>query len=236
MEENKKNETGQQAHGTPSPKKKDNGSVMTWIFIGVLFVMLLVAVVVVISNPGENQKAARLERIAREKEDSIRRVMEATGRTYSDFETQEVEKPKKEWSVSREVDPMTDKETVWKSITSKNGINQDFPYEGYTQAHITVRKSPKYGTDVYVQIDRGQINGNEYRGTNYVTVRFDKTKAKRYYFNEAASGSSDIVFLQGVNDFIRRAKEAKSIKMEVPVFEYGDAFFEFEVDEPLEWP
>ena len=207
-----------------------------WCFIGVLFVMLLVVVVVVSTNPGESQRAARLERIAHEKEDSINRVMEATGRINSDIEAKKVEKPKTEWSVSREVDPMTDKETVWKTLRSDNWISQDFPYEGITQARITVRKSPKYGTDVYVRIDRGQIHGNEYRGTNYVTVRFDKDKAKRYYFNESADGSPDIVFLQGVTDFIRRAKKAKSIKVEIPVWQYGDALFEFSVDKPLEWP
>lgn len=235
MEENKNQENGQ-GQVPQQPGKKDDGKNPLTIFIWIGVIMVVVGIFAAAMQSSDRRVEEMKYAAQEEKADSAAHTREVMKEMWGDTGANIPGEVAKKWEVSEEIDPMTEAKSVWKSITSKNGINQDFPYEGYTQAHITVRKSPKYGTDVYVQIDRGQINGNEYRGTNYVTVRFDKTKAKRYYFNEAASGSSDIVFLQGVNDFIRRAKEAKSIKVEVPVFEYGDAFFEFEVDEPLEWP
>lgn len=139
------------------------------------------------------------------------------------------------WDFSIEKDDMYDTNNIWAKIKSDNYVSQRFPYEGYTYATITVRYMKKYGYDVIINISKGQIHGSSYNGDNYITARFDEGIPKKYYFNEAADGSSDHVFLSGKSDFIKRCKQAKDIKIDIPIFQAGRPTFSFHVDEPLVW-
>lgn len=141
----------------------------------------------------------------------------------------------KEWIFSSSNDEMTDSKNVWAKIQSENYISQDFPYEGETYASITVRYMKKYGYDVLVQITKGQITGNEFDGSNYVTARFDDNAPKKYYFSEAEDGSSDVIFISKKTEFIKMCKQAKNIKLEIPLYQAGRPIFTFHVDEPLKW-
>jgi len=130
---------------------------------------------------------------------------------------------------------MYDTNNVWANIKSNNYISQSFPYEGYTYATICVRYMKKYGYDVIITISKGQIHGSRYNGDNYITARFDEGAPKKFYFNEAADGSSEMVFLNSKSDFIKRCKQAKDIKIDIPIYQAGRPTFTFHVDEPLVW-
>ena len=153
----------------------------------------------------------------------------------SAVEVPEVQPSKRIWDFKIEKDPMTDTKNIWANIQSDNYISQDFPYEGYTYAFITVRYMKKYGYNVLVQISKGQINGSSYNGTDYITARFDGGSPKKYYFDDAADGSSEIVFLRNSSDFISKCKKAKEIKIDIPIYKSGRPVFTFNVDEPLVW-
>lgn len=139
------------------------------------------------------------------------------------------------WDFTIQKDEMTDTKNIWAKITSDDYVYQDFPYEGMTYAYITVRYMKKYGYDVIIEITKGQINGQEYYGTHYITARFDEGAPKKYYFNKAADGSSTMVFLRSSSDFIKRCKQAKDIKIDIPLYKGGRPVFNFHVDEPLVW-
>lgn len=154
----------------------------------------------------------------------------------AEVEVATTEPSKVTWYISTEKDEMTDTKNIWASITSDNYISQDFPYEGMTRATITVRYMKKYGFDVLIGISQGQIHESKYNGDNYITARFDEGSPKRYYFNEASDGSSEMVFLSNHSEFIKRCKQAKDIKIDIPIWQEGRPVFTFHVDEPLEWP
>ena len=139
------------------------------------------------------------------------------------------------WDFTISKDQMTDSNNIWANLESNNYISQDFPYDGYTYCTITIRYMKKYGYDVLIQISKGQINGREYYGTNYITARFDDNSSKKYYFNESADGDSKIVFLRNSSDFIKNCKKAKDIKIDLPLYKGGRPVFTFHVDEPLVW-
>ena len=130
---------------------------------------------------------------------------------------------------------MTDTKNIWANLKSDNSISQSFPYDGYTYATITIRYMKKYGYDAIISISKGQIHGSRYNGDNYITARFDEGTPKKYTFTEAADGSSEMVFLVSKSDFIKRCKQAKDIKIEVPLYQAGRPIFTFHVDEPLVW-
>ena len=140
------------------------------------------------------------------------------------------------WDKSEKVDPMTDKVTKFASIRSQDYINLRFPYEGDTYMNMNVRQKAGQ-TDVYLVIDRGQIQCNEYSGTDYVNIRFDDESPVEFRTAEAASGNSEIVFISGnKNKFINKCKKARNIKVQIPIYNYGQALFTFHVTEPLQWP
>ena len=141
----------------------------------------------------------------------------------------------KTWEESSEKDEMTDAMTYWSTIRSDNSEQFEFPYHGGAYLDLWVRKSPKYGTDVYIKITTGQLLCSKYDGTNHVTVRFDDAPAKRYGTIEPADMSPDQLFLSNAKDFIAKAKKARTIKIEVPVYQEGNRVFIFKLDEPLKW-
>lgn len=206
------------------PKKKKKGCVILSIISAAIFLGIIL-IVIAGKNSSNNDSNIELltDDVTNEQSAKISENNEASA------------KDSVLWNFRTKIDEMTDSKNIWASIRSDNYINQDFPYEGNTYASITVRYMKKYGYDVLIEIDRGQIVGSEFTGDNYVTVRFDSTAAKKYYFNDAADGSSETVFLKNAKDFIEKSKKAKAIKVEIPVYEAGRPIFSFHVDKPLEW-
>ena len=139
------------------------------------------------------------------------------------------------WHYESSMDEMTDTKNVWASLKSDNYIEQEFPYEGDTYATIIIRYMKKYGTDVILEIDRGQIVGIDVNATNFVSAKFDDAEPRKYYFDNAADMSTEQVFLRNAKDFINRCKSAKVIKVDIPMFQAGRPVFTFRVDKPLEW-
>lgn len=141
---------------------------------------------------------------------------------------------KKTWSFSYDFDEMTDSKNIWASVKSDNCIRQNFPYQGDTYAKITVRYMKKYGYDVIVEITKGQIQYS-YARSNMMMIRFDSDEPKKYSFNASADHDPTCVFLNNVKDFIKRAKKARTIKIQIPIYQSGNPIFTFTVDEPLVW-
>ena len=146
-----------------------------------------------------------------------------------------VKKDSVTWEITKAVDEMTDSENVWAEIRSDNFVNQDFPYNGDTYSTITIRYMQKNGYDVIIGIDRGQIIGDDWDGSNYITVRFDKDTPKKYYFSMPSDYSTESVFLKNAKDFIEKCKRANDIKIQLELYDNGNPTFSFHVDKPLDW-
>lgn len=142
---------------------------------------------------------------------------------------------KKSWKTSTEVDEMRGTTNVWTYIISDNEEYFDFPYDGGSRLRLDVRYMKKYGTDVMLTISKGQFGGNEFSGSNFVTIKFDDGQLKKYYFNTSDNGSTDCIFLQKKSELISELKKAKKIMIEAPFFDTGNRVFKFYVDEPLIW-
>ncbi len=207
------------------PKKKKKGCVVLSIISAAIFLGIIL--IVIAGNNSSNNDSTN-EQLTNDG------TNEQSAKISGNIE--DISKDSILWNFRIETDEMTDSKNIWASIRSDNYINQDFPYEGNTYASITVRYMKKYGYDVLVKIDEGQIYGSEYSGNNYVTIRFDSTAAKKYYFNDAADGSSKTIFLKNAKDFIEKSKKAKDIKVDIPIYQSGRPIFSFHVDKPLEWP
>ena len=145
-----------------------------------------------------------------------------------------VENAEQDYVYSEKIDEMTDAKIKFASIRSENTVELNFPY-GECALTYCVRKNSNGVNDVYLILSSGQFSGGEYDGSNYVMVRFDDFPATKYTFSEAADGSSDVIFLNNTKDFIKRAKKATKIKIEVPLFQEGNRLFRFSASKPLAW-
>lgn len=204
----------------------------TIAFAAVIIILFVIFFAAITGDKKDNQNDSILQQV--EETPATSEITEEY--TLPENNAEKPEPSKITWYITSSTDEMTDTKNIWAKITSDNYISQDFPYEGLTYASITVRYMKKYGYDVLVEITKGQIDGREYYGTDYITARFDEGAPKRYYFNEAADGSSDVVFLRNKSDFIKKCKQAKNIKIDIPIYQSGRPVFTFHVDEPLVWP
>lgn len=189
------------------------------------FVVIFILIVAVANKSSDDVKLS-----AKEEEEIEKEVSEDVENAKKEVEKEKV----KEWEFSFDEDEMNSSRNVYARISSFNTVAQDLPF-GATGANICIRYTKRYGYDVLVTIDKGLFGGIDVSGTNYIMVRFDKGKAIKYWYSDSDDGSSDCVFIRKSNDFIKRCKEAKDIKIELPLFQYGRPVFKFHVDKPLVW-
>lgn len=140
--------------------------------------------------------------------------------------------PPSSWSYSTDEDNVRGATTYFARNTSKNTIDQGFPY-GHASLGMMVRKSPAYGTDVIFTLSSGQLLCRSYDGC-YATVRFDEGKPRRISLSESSDNSSDTVFVNGAKTFIASLRGAKRAIVELEIYQQGRPQFEFDVS-GLEW-
>ena len=150
-------------------------------------------------------------------------------------EKEEDHSSQKTWKISTSKDEMRGSTDTFASIESDNEVEFEFPYNGGSTLSIVVRESQKFGTDVYLSISNGQFVGYAFDGSDYVTFKFDDGPLQKYYFNDHAHGSKDVIFLRKEKELIEKFKTAKKIMIEAPFYLNGSKQFTFTIGKPLEW-
>ena len=119
------------------------------------------------------------------------------------------------------------------SVTSDNSETLSFPWHG-GPANLTIRKHPKYGLDVYIDVPDGQIICDYYDGGCPISVKFDDGEVETFSGLGPADHSSTIIFLQPESRFISKAKKAKTVVIELTFFQDGVHEYRFSI-EGLQW-
>lgn len=139
------------------------------------------------------------------------------------------------WTERTSKDEMTDETNVWMSLLSDNEHEFDFPYNGGSKLQIDVRYRKQDGTQVILTLSKGQLQTTGFDNGHKVVVRFDEDAPMSFTTSEPSDYSTSYLFLNNPRKFINRAKTAKKIKIQVPVFDEGQPVFEFSPAEPLVW-
>lgn len=131
-----------------------------------------------------------------------------------------------EWSYDQDKDELTGKSTWFASVTSENYESFDFPYND-TPIFMTIaiRKSPRYGTDVYISVPTGQFNTGI--DETYISVRFDEGKVTRWSCNEPSDNSSTVLFINNAKAFINKLKSSKECRISAEFYQQGSPTFTF---------
>ncbi len=138
-------------------------------------------------------------------------------------------KVKSNWEYSEFMDQMEDDTTYIASIESENSVDFEFPYNGGSYMTLSIRKSPQYGNDVYIKIDKGQFNSDYMLGSN-VKLKFDDEKAFSVSAKYPSDGSTDMLFIGNYNKLLPKIKAAKTLKIQAEFFMEGNNTFIFDIE------
>lgn len=134
----------------------------------------------------------------------------------------------RQWRYTSTEEGMSGKQVRHAAVQSTNTISLDFPYRGPQHATLLFRRHPRWGNDVILSIERGQILCHSY-GDCRVQVRFDDGKVLRFKGNPPADNSSESVFIPAFTTFMNSLPKAKAVKIEVQIYQGGAPVFEFDV-------
>ena len=124
-----------------------------------------------------------------------------------------------------------DRSEFW-SLRAETRLDLPFPYAGENYASLTVRKRGAKGRpEVMFLVDKGQILCHP--GDCQVRVRFDDKPVSTFSADRAASGRSDVIFIENVTRFLQGATTAKQIRIEASFYNVGKVVSVFEPDAPL---
>lgn len=146
-------------------------------------------------------------------------------------EEKEIPETPSNWDYSTSFDEMTEKTMYFATATSINSHEFEFPYNGGAFLYLIVRNM-NGKNEVLVQISKGQIHGS--LNNEVIRFKFDDGKPESYYFSSADDGSSDIAFIAQSSKLISKIRNAKKVKVDVPVFQEGRPVFDFNI-EGLKW-
>src|SRR5690606_36991950 len=135
----------------------------------------------------------------------------------------------KQWRYHASEDSMSGAPSKSASVLSNNQFEFDFPYQGRQHATLTIRRHPRWGNDVIFRIEKGQVLCNSYDRCR-INVRFDDAQPRRLSGNEPSDNSTETVFIPGYNDFVSRLSRAKTVRIEVDIYQQGPLVAEFNVE------
>lgn len=132
------------------------------------------------------------------------------------------------WTYSSTTDPMAGRSSRTASINSENTVEFDFPYGGQQHATLTLRNHPSYGRDVILRIREGQILCPSYDDCS-IRVRFDDGAAERWSAVGPEDNSTTVIFIRNYTRFLQRMRNAKVVRIQIPVYQEGAPTFEFRI-------
>lgn len=136
-----------------------------------------------------------------------------------------------QWVYQTTDDELTGKQVKMASVKS-NEFTLSSPFDGSQRATLTVRKHPRWGTDIQLRIERGVFSclGVDCQ----ILARFDGGSILTFGASGAESGSPTLLFFDNPSRFLTLLKKSKTTQLAVNVLNNGEQTFEFETIW-LEW-
>lgn len=132
------------------------------------------------------------------------------------------------WSYYAYEDEMTGRTTRTATIQSENTVSFDSPYAEPQHGTLVLRDHPTYGRDVILRIERGQILCRSYEECT-IRVRFDDGTPQSWRAVGPADNSTESIFLRNQARFRSRLASSEVVRIQIPVYQEGEPFFEFRV-------
>ena len=137
---------------------------------------------------------------------------------------------KGKWEYRDYEDKASGKTASKASLLSENKINLSFPYQGFQNGTLSVRNHPRWGKNIYLKIEQGQIlsiDGYSF-DNKYFLVRFDDGDVKKWNYVGSSDQSSDIIFISNEKKFLKQLTTANKIYITINIYQDGQFTFVFD--------
>ena len=137
---------------------------------------------------------------------------------------------KGKWEYRDYEDKASGKTASKASLLSENKINLSFPYQGFQNGTLSVRNHPRWGKNIYLKIEQGQIlsiDGYSF-DNKYFLVRFDDGDVKKWNYVGSSDQSSDIIFISNEKKFLKQLTAASKIYITINLYQDGQYTFVFD--------
>ena len=127
------------------------------------------------------------------------------------------------WEYRDYEDKASGKTAFKASLLSENKINLSFPYSGSQNGTLSVRNHPRWGKNIFLKIEKGQIlsiDGYSF-DNKYFLVRFDDGDVKRWNYVGSSDQSSDIIFISNEKKFLKQLTNANKIYITINLYQDG---------------
>tara|TARA_Y100000589_G_C26971429_1_gene554741 strand:- start:51 stop:830 length:780 start_codon:yes stop_codon:yes gene_type:complete len=135
------------------------------------------------------------------------------------------------WQYDNYEDIASGKVSYTAQLKSENQINLSFPYAGKQYGRLTIRNHPRFGKDIFLRIEKGQILSISGYSLDdkYFLVRFDDGEVESYRYSESTSGSTDIIFITDEKKFLKNLSNSKKAYITINIYQDGQNTFIFDV-------
>ena len=186
------------------------------------------------SNVAKKQRAADAERAAAER--TRLATLTPEQRAAAEKKRAEEEAAQKEraaqqlglrWHYEESLDQMGRGNVKTAAIRSVNEMQFHFPYQGAQRAWLELRIHPRYGKDVILSIEHGQL----LCGIDpcNVIVRFDQGAPQTYTALRPADHSTTVLFIRNYDRFLANLRKSRKVYIEAQFYQEGPRVFEFDV-------
>lgn len=135
---------------------------------------------------------------------------------------------KSSWDLVQHKDEMSGNFVNLARVRSTNTISLGWPYQGAQKGSLTVRKHPRWGTNVYFEVERGQLLCRYDRCS--ITVKFDDAAPKKVSAVEPEDNNSTLLFIQNETNFINQLRKSKRVVIEFGMFQQGSQTLVFDTN------
>jgi hypothetical protein len=131
------------------------------------------------------------------------------------------------WQVSRSRDEMRDGQRVSACLRSANTVRQDFPYnQGATYAILCLINLADGGYNASIRVNQGQI---DCLFDGHLGIRVEESPSRQERCVGAKGHSPEIGFFDDDNVVHELAAAKNLIRIQVTLYNFGDAVFRFDV-------
>lgn len=194
--------------------------------------LALMGLIMVVGIYSDKDEVENNNMVSNDMTKSISKNLEDSSGLLNNNSTVKLEKIKKSnWSYYTDKDEMRNTTDYGVINQSLDKLYFDFPYQGGSITSLIIRKTSRFGKDVFIKIEPGQFScGLDCT----ISAKFDDGAVEKFSATGASDGSHNLLFISNYTRFVKKLKNAKKLILEIEFYNQGLHQIKFDIQE-LKW-
>jgi len=193
------------------------------------FVFLFLFVIGIIGSFLDDGKSSKIKSLKGTELKSNKEKPSKTNVQPEEKAVEPVKNTKYQWQYADDVDQMTSRKRYFSMIYSMTWLSFKFPYNGGSEAWLTVRNMDG-DNEILLNVTKGQFISS-YDYSKSLRIRFDNEQPIDVFYTSPSDGSITTIFLDSADQLIKRLKKAHSFIIEVQFYHEGNQLLSFSYED-----